>query len=184
MRRRFDPAALFTGLILLALAAAFALHLDGELALPPDRVLRLVGGALALSLLGRLVSRLVLGPRDGRRTLPGGAADPTAPDPDAYGPYPAAAGDGDGTWTPWEPDPESSTSDDRPFQGIRDLRESARALRDTIREQQRERREEMRRHIRESREWQREQHRERWERHRERHRERRGRDSDWGPDDD
>jgi hypothetical protein len=174
MRRRFDPAALFTGLILLGLAAAFAAHLDGDLALPPDRVLRLVGGALLLSLLGRLVSRLVLGPRDGRRTLPGTAADP-------YGPYPAAAGD-DGVWTPWEPDPENSDPDDRPFQGIRDLRESARALRDMVREQQRERREEMRRHIRESREWQRAQHRERWEHHRERHRDRR--DREWDPDED
>jgi hypothetical protein len=67
MRRHgFDLAALLTGLVLLALAAAFLLDASGAWRITGQRSVPLAAGGLALAAIGALVSRAVRG----RRSVP------------------------------------------------------------------------------------------------------------------
>jgi uncharacterized integral membrane protein len=70
-RHGFEPAALLTGLILLALSAAFLLDASGAWHLAGRRSLPLAAGALALAAVGALLSRIV---RGRRRSAPPAAA--------------------------------------------------------------------------------------------------------------
>ncbi|MDX6353066.1 MAG: hypothetical protein QOF84_7856 [Streptomyces sp.] len=65
-RHGFDPAALLTGLVLLALAAAFLLDASGAWRITAQRSVPLAAGGLALAAIGALVSRAVRG----RRSVP------------------------------------------------------------------------------------------------------------------
>jgi hypothetical protein len=82
-RHRFDPAAFLTGLILLALAAAFLLDASGTWRIPPRESVPLAAGGLALAAVGAIVSGIV---RSRRRPVAGSGPVPVPP---------AAAGGGD-----------------------------------------------------------------------------------------
>lgn len=87
-RHGFDPAALLTGLILLALAAVFLLDASGAWSIPPRVAVPLAAGGLGLAAVGAIVSGIVRG-----RRPPGSGSGPGS------GPVrvPPAAGGGDGT---------------------------------------------------------------------------------------
>lgn len=73
-RHGFDPSALLTGLVLIALAAAFLLAASDAWHLPRRWSLPLGAGGLALAAIGALAGRAVRGQGRGRRSEPPAAA--------------------------------------------------------------------------------------------------------------